>query len=282
MSFGITNSLYGFVLRAISGTMIPCALDISKRLQEFVELLSKNKNCLVAYIAPEYFASMRMSSSLHSIENDLQQLTPLLEQVDDQQLSEKINKTNQNIEELKEISHQLALENVGLYTINLPPKEERKDLEKLWNYYKIYKNLQKQKERLETLKEFIENRDIQNKNQIINKIDETIGLIDSAINSIPKGLRDYFKQRENLLNTAVSEIDLLDLTIHPDKLKGIPECLNFTRDIYCKQEFRLALCYMSFLGLYIEEMFASISASSQDNFIQDFARRLGRLDQNFS
>ena len=32
---------------------------------------------------------------------------------------------------------------------------------------------------------------------------------------------------------------------------------------------------MSFLGLYIEEMFASIGASSQDNFIQDFARRLG-------
>ncbi len=278
LTVGLSNSVYGFVVKAITGTMIPCAYDMSQRLNEFTQLLQKNTQCLIAYIAPEYFTSMQASSLLGNIKEDFNQIKPYVEDLaSNEEFQNKINNLNQDISELESSIKDLAMEDVGLYTVSLPDTNGNIDWNTVWKYYEIYKKLNIMKTRLDAMKTMIESRSNINeklKNDVLNKIDNVKHSIDEAIDAIPPNLKQWFDKRQKAIETSQNNINLLELALNPDPLKGIPECLNFTRDIYCKQVARQAICYTSFLGLYIQKMLSQ-EASSTGTFIEDFARRLG-------
>ncbi len=278
--FEFTSSLYGFVLQSISGTLIPCVGYMSERLQEFAELLQKHMNCLIAYITPQYFESMQMSAQLQGIESEIDDLIPIAQRIDDEKLSNETDELNQQISIIKEDVKKVGLSEItnDLFLIDLPPVSDNLTNEDIWNYYEYYKKLQSIREKLEDLQDYANNAYIEDeglKQNLTNDINNAINKVDELENLIPPELKEWFDKREEVLQATTKEVELLDLALNPDKLKGIPECINLTRDIYCKQQFRQAVCYASFLGTYIQEMLGSATASSRDNFIQDFARRLG-------
>ena len=186
---------------------------------------------------------------------------------------QQISMIRQDIKEigLSEITNDLFL-------INLPPSTNNITKEEIWSYYEYYKKLQNIKEKLRNLQDYVNNAEIEDnqlKQNLTSNINNAINKANELENMIPKELKEWFDKREEVLQATTKEIELMNLALNPDELKGIPECINLTRDIYCKQQFRQAVCYTSFLGTYIEEMIGSASASSRDNFIQNFARRLG-------
>ena len=255
-------------------------MEMSKRLQEFAQLLQKHMDCLIAYIAPNYFESMRMSAQLQDIESEIDELAPIVERIDNNTLTEKTEELNQDIATIKSNITKLGLSEIGndLFLINLPPQSENIDKQLIWSYYEFYKKLNSIEDKLNNLKTYTENANIEDqqlKQNLLNNINNAISKTNELKGLIPEELKQWFDKREQVLQSTTKEINLLDIATNPDKLKGITACLNLTRDIYCKNQFRQAVCYASFLGLQIQEMLGSVPAHSRDNFIQDFARRLG-------
>ncbi|MEO2154933.1 MAG: hypothetical protein ABGW69_03950, partial [Nanoarchaeota archaeon] len=219
---GMLGSLTNFIAQSFETVMVPCALAISRRLNDLVQMVQKNQQCLVAYIAPNYFEGLKTQTTIQQLQDELERLKPALDSLNNEEIDNSIEQLNQVLDNISQLAHQLALEDIGIYTV--PPIQDTQnmdELQKFWTYYDLWYKMNEFKKKLENLKTDIETRpniDPTLKAKMLDKINEAINLVDQIINAIPKPLRDYFEEREVQLMQPFNQIDLIaNIINNPDK-----------------------------------------------------------------